>query len=75
MPDQTTTAGPPVPMLELTAVRWLLRELAAGRMDLAAAEDYAGRAAGDARAVLPAAAPTRVLLPGEVPFPLPAADR
>lgn len=71
MPDQTT-AGPPVPMLELTAVRWLLAELAAGRMTLADAEDYAARTSTEARAQLPATpAPGR--LPGEVPFPLPAA--
>lgn len=67
MPDMTS--GPPVPMLELAAVRWLLAELAAGRMTLAEAEDYAGRASTEARAQLPAAAPAG-RLPGEVPFPL-----
>jgi hypothetical protein len=74
MPDPTTTAGPPVPMLELTAVRWLLAELAAGRMDLPAAEDYAARASTPARAVL-GKLPPAGQLPGEVPFPLPAVGK
>jgi hypothetical protein len=73
MPEPTT-AGPPVPMLELTAVRWLLAELAAGRMTLGEAEEYAGRAATEARAQLPAA-PAPARFPGEVPFPLPAAGQ
>jgi hypothetical protein len=74
MPDTPTTAGPAVPMLELTAVRWLLGELAGGRMDLPAAQEYAARASVEARAQLPAApAPGR--MPGEVPFPLPGGVR
>lgn len=60
------TAGPPVPMLELTAVQWLLTELAAGRMTLGEAEEYAGRAAATARAVLPAPAPVPDQYPGQM---------
>jgi hypothetical protein len=73
MPD-TTSTGPPVPMLELTAVRWLLAELAGGRMDLAAAEDYAARASTPARAVLGPLPAAAAVLPGEVPFPMPAVE-
>lgn len=72
MPD-TNSAGPPVPMLELAAVRWLLAELAAGRMSLADADDYATRAACPARAVLDVPASLPAQLPGEEPFPMPAA--
>lgn len=71
MPD-LTSAGPAVPMLELTAVAWLLAQLAGGHMTLGEAEDYAGRASCVARAQL-AAAPAAGLLPGEEPFPMPAA--
>lgn len=72
MPD-TTSAGPPVTMLELAAVRWLLGELAAGRMALADAEDYAARASTPARAVLGPLPSAPAQLPGEEPFPMPAA--
>jgi hypothetical protein len=74
MPD-TTSTGPPVPMLELTAVRWLLAELAGDKMTLAEAGDYAARASTPARAVLGVLPAKSAQLPGEVPFPLPAADQ
>lgn len=72
MPDPIKTDGPMVPMLELAAVRWLLAELAAGRMSLADADDYAIRTAGPARAVLDVPVSSPAQLPGEEPFPLPA---
>jgi hypothetical protein len=70
-PEMPDLAGPPVPMLELTAVRWLLGELAAERMDLAAAADYAVRAAGVARAVLEPAPVVPAQLAGQAALPLP----
>ncbi len=57
-------------MLELTVVRWLLAELGAGRLTLAAAEEYAARAATPARPVLGPLPSPPVLLAGEVPLPI-----
>ena len=60
------TAGPPTPMVELTAVLWLLTELTAGRLTLGEAEEHAGRAAATARAVLPPPVAVPAQHPGQM---------